>query len=64
MIRAKEVAFNVVDDVIIPEGEPSIPYGIVKPVQVEDVHAKELATTTTVDQQTPSLGLVGSWSGI
>ncbi|MCI38537.1 hypothetical protein A2U01_0059765, partial [Trifolium medium] len=27
MIRAKEAAFNVVGDVITPEGEPSIPDG-------------------------------------
>ncbi|PNX76953.1 hypothetical protein L195_g032912 [Trifolium pratense] len=56
MIRAKD---NVVGDVIIPEGEPSIPYGVVNPMQVEDVRA----TTPKVDQQTLNLGLVGSWSG-
>ncbi|MCI52002.1 hypothetical protein A2U01_0073246, partial [Trifolium medium] len=50
MIRAKELAFNVVGDVIIHEGEPSIPDGVVTPVQVEDVRA-ELATTPKVDQQ-------------
>ncbi|MCI93513.1 hypothetical protein A2U01_0114811, partial [Trifolium medium] len=54
MIRAKEVALNLVGDVIIPEGKPSIPSGVVEPVHVEDVRAKELATTTKVDQQTPS----------
>ncbi|MCI21002.1 hypothetical protein A2U01_0042166, partial [Trifolium medium] len=32
--------------------------------QVEDVRAKELATTPKVDQQTLNLGFVGSWSGI
>ncbi|MCI27537.1 hypothetical protein A2U01_0048736 [Trifolium medium] len=39
------------------------PSGVVTPVQVEDVRV-ELATTPKVDQQTPNLGLVGSWSGI
>ncbi|MCI31097.1 hypothetical protein A2U01_0052308, partial [Trifolium medium] len=64
MIRAKEAALNVVGDVIIPEGEPSSPSSVVKPVQVEDVCAKELATTPKVDQQSSCLGLVGSQSGI
>lgn len=65
MIRAKEAVFNVVGDVIIPEVEiSSIPSGVVKPVQVEDVRAKEPTTTPKVDPQTPNLGLVGSRSGI
>jgi hypothetical protein len=33
-------------------------------VQVEDVCPKELDRTQTVNQQTPNLGLVGSWSDI
>jgi hypothetical protein len=33
-------------------------------MHVEDVLAKEPTTTPKVDQQTPNLGLVGSWSGI
>ncbi|GAU44230.1 hypothetical protein TSUD_399940 [Trifolium subterraneum] len=64
MIRAKEVAFNVVGDAF-PKGEiPNIFSGVVDPVQMEDVRAKELTTAQIVDQQTPNLGHIGSGSGI
>ncbi|MCI44468.1 hypothetical protein A2U01_0065707, partial [Trifolium medium] len=45
MKRAKEVALNVVGDAINPEAETSISSGVVQTVQVEEVRAKELATT-------------------
>jgi hypothetical protein len=61
IIRAREVAFNVVGNVTDLEGEkiPSISVGEGL-VQVENVHAIYLAMKQSVDQQTPSLGLVGS----
>ncbi|PNX79961.1 hypothetical protein L195_g035953 [Trifolium pratense] len=57
-----------IEDVINLQGEkiPSISVVAVleQLVQVEDVHANDLAMKQRVDQQTPNLGIVGSWDDV